>query len=789
MTLAQVAGLFTAPLLAGIGAAAVSIPIIIHLMSRFRRKPEAWGAMRFLIEAYQKQRKRLQIEKLLLLLVRCMVVLLAGLALAGPVLSGCSSNQLSLGGSAGRVVYIVIDDALSSQTREAGTTRLEQHQAEALNVISEMSQADRAVIVRMARPTEVVLDEPTSDTSALKKAIESIKPRYSRGDLRNALTLIDTSMRELGVRAGDAVVVLLSDFPASAKYFQEQLPPELEGFGERASIVTALPPKGTDNVQVLSVIPRRSVVVAEPTGTTMIGGRVELLRYGGVDQEQAAKLQVKVLASDGKVMSETQRLVRWPIGERQRRINFDLPVQLSADSLAGLGQDLVIQASLQPEVSGAGLDVLDADDQAVSVIRLRDRLQVAVVDDGERLNEEVGGFQANQWVRAALTPQGAGMPGPFELVPLMPSSLKAETLEPVDAVIVLRPDEVTALGWDALSAFSKRGGLVWVFAPAREADPTWAEAMKLAYTLPWTFGSELATVVAEGEQAPSVPLDATTLAPEPLQFLAADWREKLGWVSVQTWLPFSTPVEDQWIVLDQATQGPLQGRAVLMAQHQAGQGALLFVATALDTRFTNLPIRALFVPLMHDTLRGVLGSLLEQPAIVSGDQVDLGRRWAGAGELTRLAIGGNQSGDALQASLLINTEDDTAALRDAAVMPGIYKDVDGSSPLLAINVDASAGDTIGGQRELELFLDQLGGWAYLSDRRDAGGILSEVTRGTDLTALLLWALLVLVLLETALARWFSHATDHSTPTVVGRALGALHGGSYEQPRVEVGRDA
>ena len=36
-------------------------------------------------------------------------------------------------------------------------------------------------------------------------------------------------------------------------------------------------------------------------------------------------------------------------------------------------------------------------------------------------------------------------------------------------------------------------------------------------------------------------------------------------------------------------------------------------------------------------------------------------------------------------------------------------------------------------------------------------------------------MLGMVLLETFLARWFSHATDHSRPTVIGRALGALRG--------------
>ena len=90
-------GLFAA------GAAAMSVPIIIHLLTRWRRKPQAWAAMQFLLEAYRKHRRRLQIEQLLLLLVRCLIRLLLGLALSGPLLAGCGSSGGAML-SAGRTV-------------------------------------------------------------------------------------------------------------------------------------------------------------------------------------------------------------------------------------------------------------------------------------------------------------------------------------------------------------------------------------------------------------------------------------------------------------------------------------------------------------------------------------------------------------------------------------------------------------------------------------------------------------------------------------------------------------
>ena len=55
--------------LAVAGVLGMAIPIIIFLLWRQRRTPIEWGAMRFLLEAYRKHRRRLRFEQLLLLAV------------------------------------------------------------------------------------------------------------------------------------------------------------------------------------------------------------------------------------------------------------------------------------------------------------------------------------------------------------------------------------------------------------------------------------------------------------------------------------------------------------------------------------------------------------------------------------------------------------------------------------------------------------------------------------------------------------------------------------------------
>src|SRR5262245_61480119 len=71
--------LFTNPGFLAAAAALISVPIIIHLINRMRFKRIRWAAMEFLLKAQKRNRRRLIIEQLLLLALRCLLVALTGL--------------------------------------------------------------------------------------------------------------------------------------------------------------------------------------------------------------------------------------------------------------------------------------------------------------------------------------------------------------------------------------------------------------------------------------------------------------------------------------------------------------------------------------------------------------------------------------------------------------------------------------------------------------------------------------------------------------------------------------
>ena len=69
-------------LLFGIGA--IAIPIVIHLLKNRKIKRVRWAAMRFLQKSLEENKKRIRVEDLLLLLLRCALVIFLALAMARP---------------------------------------------------------------------------------------------------------------------------------------------------------------------------------------------------------------------------------------------------------------------------------------------------------------------------------------------------------------------------------------------------------------------------------------------------------------------------------------------------------------------------------------------------------------------------------------------------------------------------------------------------------------------------------------------------------------------------------
>lgn len=138
---------FVNPALA-IGAALAAVPLIIHLLNRQRHKPTPWAAMRFVMAAYKQTRRRVQLENLLLLLLRMAAIAVLALAVARPF-SG-SEGPLSGLTESRRDIAIVIDASASTGYRSEVDTVFERITERARDLVAELdgSRGDRAFVLQ-----------------------------------------------------------------------------------------------------------------------------------------------------------------------------------------------------------------------------------------------------------------------------------------------------------------------------------------------------------------------------------------------------------------------------------------------------------------------------------------------------------------------------------------------------------------------------------------------------------------------------------------------------------------
>src|SRR5207302_8409599 len=76
------------------GLAAISVPIIIHLLNRRKFQKVVWAAMRFLKISVEQNQRRMRIEDMILLALRCLLLALLALALARPAMISNTSDRL-----------------------------------------------------------------------------------------------------------------------------------------------------------------------------------------------------------------------------------------------------------------------------------------------------------------------------------------------------------------------------------------------------------------------------------------------------------------------------------------------------------------------------------------------------------------------------------------------------------------------------------------------------------------------------------------------------------------------
>ncbi len=120
-------------------------PIIIHLLSRRRKRIVEFSSISLLLAARQKNVERLNLREILLLLMRTLIVLFLLLAMARPVVRGLGGT--SIGDHEPTAVVMLLDGTLSMRYASAGETSFERAIAGMREVLGYTGSEDRVRIL------------------------------------------------------------------------------------------------------------------------------------------------------------------------------------------------------------------------------------------------------------------------------------------------------------------------------------------------------------------------------------------------------------------------------------------------------------------------------------------------------------------------------------------------------------------------------------------------------------------------------------------------------------------
>src|SRR5437868_2695338 len=198
---------------------AISLPVIIHLLNRKRFRVVTWAAMRFLLAAQRKNSRRMRLEQIVLLAVRCLAVLLLVLAMAS-VTSWAEAMWHWMNPEGGKGVVsggqrthkiIVLDGSFSMGLRVGDTTCFEKARALAGQIVSEGAGGNGFSVVLMGAPPRRIVPEPSEDTRKVANEIGALRLTHGNADLAATLSTVESLLQASPGKFPEKEVYFLTD--------------------------------------------------------------------------------------------------------------------------------------------------------------------------------------------------------------------------------------------------------------------------------------------------------------------------------------------------------------------------------------------------------------------------------------------------------------------------------------------------------------------------------------------------------------------------------------------------
>ncbi len=700
-----------------LGLLGVAVPILIHLLNRFRFRQTDWAAMALLRKALQVRSRRIQLEDLLLLILRCLALLLLALALARPTLRPSAFGRLHKGARAG--VLVAIDGSMSMAHRAGVTDRFSRAIERAREILATVDAGDPVTLALMGSRPRLLARNMAFDPQRADEVLKGLAPLAEALNLEPALKELETLAGQLRTAhrecylITDAQRVTWSDLSGQARQ-------SLRAIAASASLfLVACGDGSADNLAITRFEP--------VSGYLREGG---LVRYGAEVRNFGSAAQEGVIVSLNVNGVTTDQRVLEAVPPASA---VSVPLFVRFDT-AGTHR---VAARLERP------DALAPDNARYAVTTVPRSTRILCVD-GDPADH--GGAGETVFLQAALQPGGAEARRNLPRVRVISwLDLGAERFEEVDVVILANVPDPGETAARRLRDFVERGGGLIVFA-GDKLDPAQLNARLGAGAAPLlparvdgfagdardrSTGWQVGITAAEhpvGQAAALLPADA-------VEAIRIYRHARLAL------LPGAR------MLLSVAESGQ-----PLLAEKQTGTGRVLFFAVPADRDWANLVAHPLYPLLLH-TAVAYLTRRDSDRGVTTGDPLVLTLPAdSGPGPLALTLPDG--------ARVHVQVSEQAGVKRlefRYPELPGFYRvePQPGQGISAAVNVPASESDPAG--LDPAALRNALGDLpvTIVGDARNLDQAVRESRVGRELWKALLGLGLALLLTESALAHWFS----------------------------------
>ncbi len=556
------------------GMAAVSIPVVIHLFHKSRFRVVPWGAMHLLEAVLRKNTRRLKLEQLILLLLRCAIPVFLAICMARPVITGLEP----LLGNAKSSTVLVLDNSYSMEAGGPGRTNFQEARESARQIVDQQVQGSDVAVVQMAGGVASLLGEPTFDLDRVRGELSRARSGFGSAEVPQALDAARSQAAKM--HHAHREIVVLSDFQKVSWGEEGGLPG-----ATRAHLADELakgPVKPTVTFFKVGREVTDNVSMEQPSFSRMILGVGQQLRIRAAlkNHGDASYPDLRVvLKIDGKERTVAQTSLDPHLeGQVLFTHTFDTPgshvVELLADA-----------------------DPLTADNGWLASIPVWDRVPVLLVS-GDPNPEPLRG--ETDFIEIALRPYGAGK---VELADLITTTtieardLDAKRLSEARVVLLANVPQLNEVQLKALDAFVREGGGLLIF-PGNRINSAWYNTTLAADgrgLLPLPVASLAGSMNQAGTQSSIVSQhfehSALEMFNDPKNGNLAD---------AQIWLWYKMRAEGgRNADPSLSVMARLETGDPFLVEKRYGEGRVIQCAIPCDADWSNLPMRPFYLPLMQ----------------------------------------------------------------------------------------------------------------------------------------------------------------------------------------------